>query len=456
MRLLLAIAAVVAAGATHAATSAVALTPERFSVEAGASQVVAVRFLDAAGRPAAGETAQFSNDACGSFPNGTFVMNTVTDASGVASLSFTAMQPGGTVCAMLVSAGTAVARFQVFTYRLSQVAISASVPANLVPGAAFTLPVQVRMGNYALPNVDITARVIAGSGAGTVTPAANTGTSGTVDLQVQPAGTGDFDVEIALRTLTRRVAIHVDGTEPAPVAVGARSDLWWAGAEENGWGVSVLEHRDVLFILIYAYDDTGRPTWYVISNGTWNGRAYTGALYSPRGTPFYAYDASRWVGGSAVGTATFTFNDADHATLDFSINGVSGHKSVSRLMFGPPASALVTGRTDMWWGGAAQNGWGLAIVQQNAALFTMWFTYEADGTPSWLVMSSGAWTSADTYEGRIHRATGSPWLGHSYDASRFAPRDVGAFRLRFSGETASFEYSVDGRSGVLPLTRTPF
>jgi len=312
------------------------------------------------------------------------------------------------------------------------------------------------MGNYALPNVDITARVIAGSGEGSVTTAANTGASGTAELQVQPAGTGDFEVEIALRTLTRRVVIRFDGSEPVTPAAGPHQDLWWAGAEENGWGVSVIEHRDVLFILIYAYDDGGRPTWYVISNGTWNGRAYTGAIYSPRGTPFYAYDASRWVAGPALGNATFTFNDADHATLDFSINGVSGHKSISRLMFGAPASAAVTGRTDMWWGGAAQNGWGLAIVQQNAALFTMWFTYDADGTPSWLVMSSGSWTSPDTYEGRIHRATGSPWLGRAYDAARFAPRDVGAFRLRFSGEAASFEYSVDGRSGVLPLTRTPF
>ena len=125
-------------------------------------------------------------------------------------------------------------------------------------------------------------------------------------------------------------------------------------------------------------------------------------------------------------------------------------------MFGPPASATISGRTDMWWGGAAQNGWGLAIVQQNAALFTMWFTYDAAGLPTWLVMSSGSWTSADTYEGRIHRATGSPWLGHAYDASRFAPTDVGAYRLRFAGETTTFDYSVDGRQGSLSLTRTPF
>jgi hypothetical protein len=452
---LAAAAAFLAGGAAHAASTAVSITPERFSVEAGSAQLVAVKFLDAAGHAVVGETAQFSNDACGTFPNGTFVMNTTTDASGVASLAFTAMQPGGTVCAMLVSAGSAAARFQVFTYRLSQVAISAAPPEHPTPGAMFTLPVQVRMGNYVLPNVDVTARVIGGAGGGTVTASANTGASGTAQLEVQPSGAGDFEVEVALRTLTRRVPIHFE--DPVvPVAGGPHQDLWWAGAAENGWGVSIIEHRDVLFILIYAYDEAGRPTWYVISNGTWSGRAYTGALYSPRGTPFYAYDASRWTPGPALGTAIFTFIDGDNATLDYSISGVSGRKSISRLAFGAPASAAITGRTDMWWGGAAQNGWGLAIVQQNAALFTMWFTYDAAGLPTWLVMSSGAWTGTDSFEGRIHRATGSPWLGRAYDATRFAPVDVGSFRLRFSGETTTLDYIVDGRAGVLSLTRTPF
>jgi len=432
------------------------LTPERISVEAGKSQVVSVRFLDAAGRPAAGETAQFSNDACGTYPNGTFVMNTVTNADGVASLPFTASQPGGTVCAMLVSAGAAAARLQVFTYRLSQVAISGTVPEHPAPGESFTLPVQVRMGSYALPNVQLSARVVAGVGSGTVPASVSTGSSGTAELEVQPAGNGDFEVEVAAGALAKRFAVRFDAAVPVEPAAGIHQDLWWAGPAENGWGVSIIEHRDVLFILIYAYDESGRPTWYVISNGTWNGRAYTGAVYSPRGTPFYAYDASRWSGGPSVGSATITFNDTDRATLDYNIGGVAGSKPLARLAFGPPATPAITGRTDMWWGGVAQNGWGLAIVQQHAALFTMWFTYDAEGRPEWLVMSSGTWTAPDTYEGRIHRATGSPWLGRPYDASRFSPRDVGSFRLRFAGETTTFEYSVDGRSGVLPLTRTPF
>ena len=457
MRLLTAFAfaaAALASSDAHAAASGYALTPERTSVEAGTTQTFSARFLDAAGRPAAGETVQFSNDACGTYPNGGFVMNTVTDAAGVASAAFTAMQPGGTVCAMMAANAGAQVRYQVFTYRLSQVSLAVTAPEHPLRGASFALPVQVRMGSYALPNVDVAARIVAGTGGATVESSVNTGSSGSAGFTVTPAGNGDFDVEVSLRSLVKRVAIHYEAS--APPAPFAHQDLWWAGTGENGWGLSIIEHRDVLFVLVYAYDAAGRPTWYVISNGTWNGNAYTGLLYAPRGTPYYAYDASRWAPGSAVGSATFTFTDADHASLDYIIEGVPGHKSIARLVFGPPGAAPLAGVTDMWWGGVAQNGWGLAVVQQNASLFVMWFTYDALGLPVWFTMPSGAWTAADTYEGRVYRATGSPWLGRPYDGTLFKPLDVGSYRLRFSGDTATFEYNVEGRAGALALTRTPF
>src|SRR6185436_2053837 len=123
-------------------------------------------------------------------------------------------------------------------------------------------------------------------------------------LSVTPSGAGDYDVQVYLRnTLMKTVPIRF----AAPTPVGANSDLWWSGIGENGWGLSIIEHRDILFILVYAYDDAGRPTWYVISSGTWSGNTYSGSIYSPRGTPFYAYDASRLSMGAPVGTATIAF-----------------------------------------------------------------------------------------------------------------------------------------------------
>ena len=452
------------AGSAHAASSAIPITPERTSVEADFSQVFSARFLNASGLPSVGETVTFSNDACGRFSNGTFVASTTTDANGVASMNFTAMQPGGTVCTLYASTPLAQARFQVFTYRLSQISIVATAPASLAPTTPFQVPVEIRMGAYSLPNVDFGARIVALTGSASVSPmSANTGTGSPVNLAVTPGGGGDYDIEVNVRTLAKRVPIRfavASVPPPAPPAVtpaaGVHQDLWWSGMAENGWGLSIVEHRDVLFVLIYAYDASGRPTWYVVPAGTWSGSSYTGSVYSPRGTPFYAYDASRLAVGTPIGSVTLTFADADHATLDYTINGVTGRKTVTRTIFAPAGVAPLADRTDMWWGGSAQNGWGIAVVQQNAALFTLWYTYDAAGLPVWYGMPSGSWSTSDTYEGRVYRATGSPWLGQPYDVSRYQAQDVGSYRLRFSGDSATFEYSIEGRSGSLPLTRTPF
>ncbi len=236
-------------------------------------------------------------------------------------------------------------------------------------------------------------------------------------------------------------------------------DLWWGGAGENGWGVSIVQHAEKLFAVIYAYDARGMPTWYVMSGGTWNAArtAFTGALYSPRGAPFTAYDASRLDIGPAVGSMTLTFLDASRANLYYTIDNMAGRKQISRQLFGPNLGVTRPSVGDMWWGGAPQNGWGIAILQQYGALFAIWFTYDASGSPSWFVMPSGSWTAENTYEGRIYRTSGSRWLAMAYNTSAFRVSDVGSFRIRFSGnDTATFEYVIDGRGGTLQLSRQPF
>jgi hypothetical protein len=110
----------------------------------------------------------------------------------------------------------------------------------------------------------------------------------------------------------------------------------------------------------------------------------------------------------------------------------------------------------MWWGGLQQNGWGMAVLQQYRTLFSIWFTYDASGAPTWFVMPAGYWSDAQTYEGRIYRAAGASWLGRAYDPAVFRTTDVGTFRLRFAGDNATFDYMIEGKGGTLPLTRQPF
>ena len=445
--LLLALAAAPAA----AATSAIALTPQNASVLGGESREFAARFFDALGRPAAGEPVQFMNDACGFFANGGPIITVTTDATGLASATFTARNQGIT-CWVTASAGVQV-RWDVLTFTLGQVHFRAELsPPQPRPGQAFELTVTPMAGAYRLYEADVIARVIDGSASASVSPgAANSGQAGVVSFGVTPDNRiGDYEIELRYRTRTQLVAMN------APAAPW--QDMWWAGMAENGWGMSVIQHRDMLFSVIYAYDAEGRPTWYVMPGGEWNSArtAFTGALYAPRGSPYTHYEVSDFTVGESVGQATLNILDGATVALDFTIQGVSGRKSLTRQDLGPVDTPPVADRADMWWGGAEQNGWGMALLQQYRTMFAVWFTYDAGGAPTWFVMPTGSWSDASTYQGRIYRAAGSPWLGKAYDPRAFRTTDVGNFRFRFDGDGATFDYTIDGRSGTMPLSRQPF
>jgi hypothetical protein len=400
-----------------------------------------------------GETVQFVNDACGNFSNGAPVMSTRTDASGLASVSFTARNQGIT-CYVAANAGVIV-RWDVLTFTMGQVHFqTVMTPPAPRPGQGFVLTVTPMAGSYRLYEADVTARVIAGDASASISPGTlNSGQSGTVKFDVTPdMRVGDYEIEVKYRSAAKRLAIN------APDAPW--QDMWWGGIGENGWGVSIVQHRDMLFTVVYAYDAAGRPTWYVMPGGSWSadGTRFSGDLYSPRGAPFTAYDPSKFVVGESVGRASLSFVGGNAAELSYTIGEAKGSKALTRQNVGTvELPALTVDRGDMWWGGASQNGWGVAMLQQYRTLFAVWFTYDAAGLPTWMVMPAGFWVDPSTYEGRVYRATGSPWLGRAYDAAAFRTTDVGFFQMKFAADgTASFGYTVDGRSGAMALSRQPF
>jgi hypothetical protein len=234
--------------------------------------------------------------------------------------------------------------------------------------------------------------------------------------------------------------------------------LWWAGAAENGWGMSITQHGATLFAAFYIYDGQGQPIWVVMPGGSWNASntAYTGALYLPSGSWWGSYDASRFSAGASVGTVTITFSDANTATASYTINGVSGTKSITRQPLSAPDSTPVASYADLWWGGPSQNGWGVAINQQYRTLFVVWYTYDASGRTIWYV-ATGSWTNATTITGTAFRTTGSPWIGAAYNPNALAPTAVGTISINFTDlNNAVMSYTIDGVTGSKPLTRQPF
>ena len=122
-----------------------------------------------------------------------------------------------------------------------------------------------------------------------------------------------------------------------------------------------------------------------------------------------------------------------------------------------PDPTPVASYADLWWGGASQNGWGVAINQQYRTLFSVWYTYDATGKTIWYVIPGGSWTSANVYTGTVYRTTGSPWIGATYDPNALNAPAVGTVTFTFLDlNNAVMSYTIDGVTGSKPLTRQPF
>ncbi|HZZ94548.1 MAG TPA: hypothetical protein VFE23_18435 [Usitatibacter sp.] len=114
------------------------------------------------------------------------------------------------------------------------------------------------------------------------------------------------------------------------------TDLWWGGNSQSGWGLNLMQHvsRNI-FGVWYTYDGSGHRTWYVLPGGTWTSAAvFTGTIYATSGPPASAasFNADA-VTRRAVGQGTLTFSDANNGTFAFSIDGISGVKSITRQPF---------------------------------------------------------------------------------------------------------------------------
>jgi hypothetical protein len=236
-------------------------------------------------------------------------------------------------------------------------------------------------------------------------------------------------------------------------------DLWWAGPQENGWGLSITQHGATLFVAFYVYDAQGRAQWVVMPGGTWNAgfTAFTGALYIPSGSYFGNYNTASFVANPSVGSATLAFSGSDTANLSYTINAVPGSKAIQRQSFGATDATPVGSFADLWWGGPSENGWGVAISQQYRTLFVVWYTYDAAGRTTWYVVPGGSWTTANTYTGTAYRTTGSPWIGAAYNPGSLNATQAGTVTLRFDdASSGTMSYSVDGITASKPIFRQPF
>lgn len=260
--------------------------------------------------------------------------------------------------------------------------------------------------------------------------------------------------------------------------------LWWnsPAASESGWGLNISHQGDVLFATWFTYDASGRGMWLVLPSaqrfddseadpyGYGYGDStpeYRGELYQTTGP---AFDSATFspaaVMVTQVGGAILRFSSANAGTFSYTVNGVSRTKAIVRQVFSTLPSCEFGGAhgatpnfQDLWWRSppASESGWGVNVTHQGDIIFATWFTYGADGSGMWLVMSDGRRTAPNTYTGALYRTTGPAFNAVPWDPSQVAVTQVGTGTFTFSdANSGMFAYTVDGVSQSKPITRQVF
>ena len=215
--------------------------------------------------------------------------------------------------------------------------------SSIVFAAAYTYDANGRPIWYVLPNCPVVASgsctstlyrvsgatppTVPWNGAGKVVGTAGSGTLNFTDVD---HGTFTFTIDGVGGVKTIQKQLFSNGTHQARIDY---TDLWW-NANESGWGVAVTQDHGIIFATWFAYDGVGNAMWYVASNCTLVGSGCTGDLYQVTGgSPL----TSAWNGANQVvtkvGTIAIAFAGANAGTMNYSINGVSASRDITRQPF---------------------------------------------------------------------------------------------------------------------------
>lgn len=266
--------------------------------------------------------------------------------------------------------------------------------------------------------------------------------------------------------------------------------LWWnaPSGSESGWGISVDHQGETVFAAWATYDAGGSPTWFMMPNAThavagsdnpWYffgyPNSYVGKVYRVTGPAFNSvpFDPSA-VTATIVGTGGLrfstnpddvAFNNGDNSGFWFSNadGSIYVNKAITRQIFGNSVPVCVEGGVPgstpnfqgTWWN-PAESGWGLHLTQQGDTVVAIWFTYDATGKPTWLVMAASN-TAPNTYGGAIYRTTGPAYSASTFDPSKVTEAKIGSGTLTFADRNnGTFSYSVDAVAQTKNIARLTF
>jgi len=194
----------------------------------------------------------------------------------------------------------------------------------------------------------------------------------------------------------------------SPVAAAAidvdPADLWW-NAGEPGWGMQLVRGGSAVFATLFVYDAQSRPTFFTATlerrDDAWSGDLYATAGPSFAAPAFAPGNVSRRL----VGALTFRPMAAETATLQYSVDGVTVAKAVTRQpLRGEDFSgryAVLVQRVSMRCADAAANrdetvAESVAVTQSGAVLDMAWTAANRVCRFSGNIMQAGSLAATST------------------------------------------------------------
>jgi hypothetical protein len=248
-------------------------------------------------------------------------------------------------------------------------------------------------------------------------------------------------------------------TAPAPTKPGLLTGLWY-NAAESGWGIHFTQRGGEMFAAWFTYDGTGSGRWYVasacaLSSGAVTSGTCDGTLYQVNGPVFFgaAFNpTSEHV--QQVGTLHVAFQDANDATMTYSVGANTRTVPITRQVFQTGTTPPAVDYSDLWWN-PNESGWGMGISQQFGMMFLAWFVYDSSGAPAWFVAPACA-MSGSSCSGDLYQTTG-PAFGPSFDPTQVHATLVGTMAVDFSDSNhGTLAYTVGGATSTKAITRQLF
>lgn len=166
---------------------------------------------------------------------------------------------------------------------------------------------------------------------------------GTMTLAFSGSNAGTLTYTVNGVSVTKAIEKQIYGARAATCTptTGSRSgatnyqDLWW-NESESGWGINITHQGDILFGTLFTYGSNGQGLWLVMSAGARQpDGSYMGDLYRTGGP---AFNAQPWspISVTRVGSMRLRFSNGENATLEYSVDGASVTKSITRQVFSSP------------------------------------------------------------------------------------------------------------------------